>query len=69
MDRYRHETAAKYPHPGDDPVKRLRHTLDVYEDKHDGEWVSRATSGIYADGETTGLTWGDLRAIASLIGA
>lgn len=59
----------QHPHPGTDPVARLRHTLDVYADRPDGEWASIATTGIYSDGEKTGLTFGDLRAIADRLGA
>lgn len=69
-DREKHEYAQKHPHPGTDPVARLRHTLDVFgPDVNDDEFVVRATGGIYSDGETTGLTWGDLKALAALIGA
>jgi hypothetical protein len=69
MRREDHEFISQHPHPGADPVARLRHTLDVYADRSDYEWAARATSGIYGDGEVTGLTWGDLRAIARAVGA
>lgn len=69
MHREDHEFISQHPHPGTDPIARLRHTLDVYADRPDDDWVTRATSGIYGDGEVTGLTWGDLRAIAERIGA
>lgn len=64
-----HEFERQYPHPGDDPLARLRHTLEVYKDEApDDRWVVTATSGIYWDGEKTGLTWGDLRALAERLG-
>ena len=59
----------QHPHPGDDPVARLRHTLDVYDNQPDDEFAIMATSGMYGDGVRTGLTWGDLRAIADRLGA
>jgi hypothetical protein len=63
------DTINNNPHPGSDPIARLRHTLDIYVDQPDGEWVTVATSNLYGDGEKTGLTWGDLRAIAERMGA
>lgn len=62
------DTIAKHPHPGNDPAARLRHTLNIYANRPDDEWVSRATIGIYSDDETTGITWGDLRALADRLG-
>jgi hypothetical protein len=63
--RDQHEFEQKHPHPGTDPIARLRHTLDVYgADVNDDDFAIRATSGMYPDGGVTGLTWGDLRAIA-----
>jgi hypothetical protein len=56
------------PHPGDDPVARLRHTLDRYTETADTREVLIATRGLYPQGDT-GLTFGDLRAIARLLGA
>jgi hypothetical protein len=59
----------QHPHPGADPAARLRHTLDLFgDDARDDKFVVVATSGIYGRGETTGLTWGDLRAIAQRVG-
>lgn len=66
----RDDTIRDHPHPGTDPVARLRHVVDVYEsDVRDEDWAVRATSGIYSDGEVTGLTWGDLKALADRLGA
>lgn len=67
--REQHEFAATHPHPGDDPAARLRHVLDVYgDDVSDPQWAIRATTGMYGPGEVTGLTWGDLRALADQLG-
>lgn len=63
-----YEFIANNPHPGDDPVRRLRHTLDIHEGTADDRMAVQATSGIYDEG-ATGLTFGDLRAIARQIGA
>lgn len=57
------------PPPTDDsPVARLAHTVAVYDSDQGGrpaddKWVITATSNHYARGVTTGLTWGDLRAL------
>lgn len=68
--RAQYEFERQHPHPGYDPVARLRHTLDIYaNDVRDGDFAIRATTGMYPEGGTTGLTWGDLKAIANLIGA
>ncbi len=65
------DTRAQHSHPGDDPVARLRHTLDVYakDNVPDDRYVVEATRGIYGDHEVTGLTWGDLRVLADRLGA
>lgn len=61
-----------HPDPGTDPVARLRHVLDVFSDT-DGElddpdrFAVTATTNLYGKGVTTGLTFGDLQALASLI--
>jgi hypothetical protein len=59
---------ARNPHPGNDPVTRLRHTLDAYPNADDDRLAIQATTGMYPQGDT-GLTFGDLRAIARMIGA
>jgi hypothetical protein len=56
------------PHPGNDPAARLRHTLDRYPEVDDDRIAVQVTTGIYPEGPT-GLTFGDLRAIARMIGA
>ena len=57
--------AERHPHPGDDPFARLGHVLDVFADQPDGEFAITATHSAYNPFERTGLTWGDLRAIAN----
>lgn len=70
IEQHSAQVRAQHAYPGDDPVARLRHTLDVYgDDARDDEWVKIATTGIYGQGIKTGLTWGDLRAIAERLGA
>lgn len=68
-DRDTHDFIQAHPHPGTDPVARLRHTLDIYDTAEDERIVVQATNGMYGPGDVTGLTFGDLRAIARLIGA
>ena len=64
IEQHAAQVRAQHPHPGDDPIARLRHTLNVFDGTmRDNEFVVIATSGIYREGKT-GLTWGDLRAIA-----
>lgn len=69
MSNLARDTIANHLHPGNDPIARLRHALDIYTDAPDDRIVIQATSGIYSSGEITGLTFGDLRAIAAQIGA
>ncbi len=65
-----HSFLSRHPHPGVDPVARLRHVLDVYDGNvTDDRMAIDATLGVYGPGERTGLTFGDLRTIAKLIGA
>ncbi|MER5378474.1 hypothetical protein [Streptomyces sp. NPDC002553] len=49
------------------PLEALHHTLAVYEDQPDSRMVLEATSNIYGDGIRTGVTIGDLRALATMI--
>ena len=67
-DREKFEFEQQHPHPGNDPAKRLRHTLDMFADTDDDRMVVQATSGLYREGPT-GLTFGDLRALADMLGA
>lgn len=68
MNRRNYEFIAQHPHPGDDPVARLAHVNDLFADTNPDEFVVLATSNMYGDGEKTGLTYGDLRKLAALIG-
>lgn len=63
-----HDFSVRHPHPGTDPVARLRHTLDQYADAADDRIAIHATTGVYPQGPT-GLTFGDLRALARMVGA
>lgn len=54
-----------WPKPPTNPTDALLHTLDAYQDSPDTDAVIIATSGMYGRGVRTGLTWGDLRAIAA----
>jgi hypothetical protein len=61
------EMRTTLPHPGSDPVQRLRHAVFVsgaLELPDDGMAVV-VTEGLYPD--RTGLTYGDLRALQELI--
>lgn len=67
-DSYARDVRAKLGDPGNDPISRLRHVVKAFaECSTDEEWVIRATGNIYGDGVTTGLTWGDLRAILAMV--
>ena len=66
-DRERHKFVADNPPPAD-AVSALTHTLKLFAEQPDGEFVVTATSNVYGDGVQTGLTWGDLRAIARQLG-
>jgi hypothetical protein len=62
-NRAQYDFAEAHPHPGDDPINRLAHTLEMFDGQPDEEMAILATSDAYPDGGKTGLTWGDLRAI------
>lgn len=47
------------------PLQSLQHVLAVFDDAPDDRRIMTATSNIYGDGITTGLTMGDLRWIAA----
>lgn len=51
--------------PGTTPLEHLQHTLDAFSDSDcvDDKLAIVATTGIFPEFRT-GLTWGDLRAIA-----
>lgn len=65
--RNAHNLREKLPPPGNTPIEHLRHTLAAHADTpHDGMAVL-ATSGVYDT--RTGLTYGDLRALLTLLDA
>lgn len=69
MNRIRREAIANY---GDVPAtaeEALAHVLAVYADEPDTRLMVEATNGIYGDGVRTGLTMGDLRALAARLAA
>jgi hypothetical protein len=66
--RERSELVKEYGEPPFDVTTSLRHTLDVFADSPDDSFVVRATSNKFDDGVTTGLTWGDLRYLATQLG-
>lgn len=59
------ETLAIWPEPPTTPVESLLHTVRLYDTEPDEKDAVIATSGIYGPDVRTGLTWGDLRAIAA----
>jgi hypothetical protein len=65
MQRFVDEGKAGLPAPGTTPIEHARHTLAAFPNTPDGEFVVTATSGVYA--ESTGLTWGDLRALVKAL--
>lgn len=68
MDRIRREAMEQY---GDAPAtaeEALAHVLKVYADEPESRLMVEATNGIYGDGVRTGLTMGDLRALADRLG-
>jgi hypothetical protein len=62
-NRELHKFVAENPQPVD-ARSALAHTLRFFADEADSKLVVMATSNVYGDGVKTGLTWGDLRAIA-----
>jgi hypothetical protein len=67
MDRIRRETIEQYGPAPATPTEALAHVLAVYAAEPDNRLVMEVTSGVYGDGVRTGLTIGDLRALAALI--
>jgi hypothetical protein len=65
MDRMRRDTIAQFGDAPKTPAEALTHVLAVYADEPDDRLVIEATNGIYGDGVRTGLTMGDLRALAA----
>jgi len=67
MDRIRRETIAQYGDAPATPDEALAHVLTVYAGEPDTRLMVEATNGIYGQGARTGLTLGDLRALAAEI--
>lgn len=67
MAQSRADIINSHPLPGATPVEHLRHTVSVCHEWADHDMAVRATSGIYGEGETTGVTYGDLRALPAMI--
>lgn len=67
IDRMARETVERHPEPGADPIDRLQHTVSVFNEEPDNEWAIIATGNIYGQGVRTGLTWGDLRTLLTLV--
>jgi hypothetical protein len=61
--------AEAWPKFTDNPVDRLKHTLAAYKGVPDNRQVLTATGNLslYGTHDWTGLTYGDLRAIAELL--
>jgi hypothetical protein len=55
------------PHPGVDPVARLAHVNARFAGMDPDEYAIVATRDVYRDGDTTGLTYGDLWVLAERI--
>lgn len=53
-----------WPEPPDTLKEKLFHFLDCYPEVPDGAVVLMATSNVYGRGVITGLTMGDVRALA-----
>jgi hypothetical protein len=67
MDKMTRRTLALWPDAPTTPLDALRHTIAIGHDIADADMAVMVTSGVYGPGVRTGLTWGDLRALASLI--
>lgn len=66
-DRVARETREQYGPKPTTPVEALNHVVAVFADAPAHQLVVLATSGIYDT--TTGLTHGDLRALAAKLAA
>ncbi|WP_280502043.1 hypothetical protein [Nocardia farcinica] len=62
-----HNIGASLPDFTGDPVDRLAHTLAAYSESADDAWAVEATRNVVPGHDTTGLTWGDLRALLVLV--
>ncbi|PZT70180.1 hypothetical protein DN402_31675 [Streptomyces sp. SW4] len=69
MNRIRREAMEQYGDAPSTAVEALAHVLKVFDDAPDDRLVIEATNGIYGQGVRTGLTSGDLRALAAKLAA
>jgi hypothetical protein len=69
MDRIRREAREQYGAAPATPEQALAHVLTVLAGEPDDRLMVEATNGIYGDGVRTGLTMGDLRALAARLGS
>lgn len=65
IDRVRRNAIDEYGATPATPAEALAHVLTVYASEPDDRLMVQATSNIYGDGVVTGLTMGDLRALAA----
>jgi hypothetical protein len=64
MYRIRQETIERLGPEPTTPEERLTHVLAAHEEGDDDRMIFEATNNVYGDGVRTGLTLGDLRALA-----
>lgn len=67
IEQVRRDAIEKYGPAPTTPAEALAHVLAIYADDADDREVINATSNIYGPGVRTGLTMGDLRALAKLL--
>lgn len=65
MNQIRREAMEQYGDAPTNAAEALTHVLAVYVDESDDRLMIEATNGIYGQGVRTGLTMGDLRALAA----
>lgn len=57
------EFLENHPHPGADPLARLRHVIAIFDAQDDEKLAILATANVYGELGKIGLTWGDLKKI------
>jgi len=65
MNQIRREAMEQYGDAPANAAEALAHVLAVFADEPDDRLMIEATNGIYGQGVRTGLTMGDLRALAA----
>lgn len=66
-EQFAQDARDKCGDPGTTPVEHLRHVVAAFQDQPDSDMVVTASYNVYGDGVTTGMTWGDLRAILGML--